>query len=368
MKVAKKKPDDKLQEVLKSIHNEVGDDAIRQGILTGGVLKCESISTRCLALDYALGVGGVPKGRVIEIFGPEGSGKTTLALTIVAECQRQGGIAAYIDAENAIDPTYAQNIGIDLDSLLFAQPDHGEQAIKICQKLIQSHLVGVIVIDSVAAMVPKEELDGEIDAKQMAPLARLMSKSLRMLSSEVNKSNICLIFINQIREKVGMMMPGANRETTPGGRALRYYASVRMDIRRKMSISEVVDGAKQIIGNVTMVKVIKNKVAPPFRNAEFAIIFGKGISEAGSLLDLGCKFKLIDKSGSWFSYNNQKIGQGWLASLKYLEENKDVMAELNMKLREKLLSKSNEEVFVGNGDTDDAEDIESGESGESGDS
>lgn len=357
-----KKPDDKLQEVIKSIHGEVGDDSIRQGILTGGVLKCESISTRCLALDHALGVGGVPKRRVVEIFGPEGSGKTTLALTIVAECQRQGGVAAYIDVENAIDPGYAQHIGVDLDSLLFSQPDYGEQAIKICQKLIQSHMVGVIVVDSVAAMVPKEELDGEIEDKQMAPLARLMSKSLRMLSSDVNKSNVCLIFINQIREKVGMMMPGANRETTPGGRALRYYSSVRMDIRRKMGISEMVDGAKQMIGNLTLVKVIKNKVAPPFRNAEFAIIFGKGISEAGSLLDLGCKFKLIDKSGSWFSYNDQKIGQGWWASVKFLEENTDILADLNIKLREKLLSKSNEEVFVGGDDTDDAENIESGES------
>jgi recombination protein RecA len=331
--------EERLNKIVAEIQQEVGEESFRAGILEGGVSNCEAISTRCLSLDVALGVGGVPKGRVVEIFGPESSGKTTLGLTIVAECQKSGGTAAYIDTENAIDPLYTQKIGVDLDKLLFSQPDCAEDAFRICEKLVRSELVGVIVIDSVAALVPKVELEGDIEDHNIAAQARLISKSLRKLSRIVSKSKTCLIFINQIREKVGMMMPGASRETTPGGRALRFYASVRMDIRRTGTVWEGSKQNREALANETLVKVIKNKVAPPFKNAKFNIVFGEGIQSTASIIDIAVKHKMIDKSGSWYSLEGTRLGQGMQPACKFLEENEDILMKLEGELREKLLPK-----------------------------
>jgi recombination protein RecA len=273
------------------------------------------ISTGCFSLDIALGVGGVPKGRIIEIFGPESGGKTTLALHIIAEAQKAGGFAAFIDAEHALDPEYAKNLGIDIDELLISQPDMGEQALEITETLVRSGALDLIVIDSVAALVPRAELEGDMGDAHMGLQARLMSQALRKLTGTVSKSNTCVIFINQIREKIGVMF--GNPETTPGGRALKFYTSIRMDIRRITSIKEGTD----IIGNRTRVKVVKNKMAAPFKMTEFDIMYGKGISYIGDILDLAVKGDIIQKTGSWFSYGDIRIGQGRENAKSYLEEN-----------------------------------------------
>mgnify|MGYP002851028515 FL=1 len=288
------------------------------------------ISTGSISLDHALGVGGVPRGRIIEIYGPEASGKTSLTLHIIAEAQKAGGVAAFIDAEHALDPEYAGNLGINLDDLLLSQPDTGEQALEIVEVLVRSGAVDVIVIDSVAALVPKSELDGDMGDSHMGLQARLMSQAMRKLAGVVNKSKTCLIFINQIRMKIGVMF--GNPETTTGGNALKFYSSVRMDIRR---IAALKDG-ENVIGNRTRVKVVKNKVAPPFRQVEFDIIYGKGISKTGDLLDLGVAHEIIAKSGTWFSYKENRIGQGRENSKRFLAENPKISAEIEKRLRETL--------------------------------
>ena len=287
----------------------------------------DAISTGALNLDIALGVGGLPRGRIVEIFGPESSGKTTLALHAIAEVQRKGGEAAFIDAEHALDPVYAKAIGVDIDNLIVSQPDTGEQALEIAEALIRSGAIDLIVVDSVAALVPKAEIDGDMGDSHIGLQARLMSQALRKLAGAINKTNATIIFINQLREKVGIMF--GNPETTPGGRALKFYASVRLDIRRIENIKK--DG--NVIGSRTRVKIVKNKVAPPFREAEFDIIYGEGISKIGSLLDLAVDLDIINKAGAWFSYNGEKISQGRDNAKIYLEEHPEVMAEVENKVR-----------------------------------
>ena len=289
-------------------------------------MEIEAISTGALNLDIALGIGGIPRGRIIEIYGPESSGKTTLALHAVAEAQKMGGEAAFIDAEHALDPSYAKKIGVDVDNLIVSQPDTGEQALEIAEALIRSGAIDIIVVDSVAALVPKAEIDGDMGDAHVGLQARLMSQALRKLAGTINKTNATIIFINQLREKVGIMF--GNPETTAGGRALKYYASVRMDIRRIEAIKQ--DG--EVVGNRTRVKVVKNKVAPPFREAEFDIVYGKGISKEGSVLDLAVNLDIIEKSGSWFSYNGEKIGQGRENVKRQLAENPKFMAEIEKKV------------------------------------
>ena len=287
----------------------------------------DAISTGALNLDIALGVGGLPRGRIVEIFGPESSGKTTLALHAIAEVQHKGGEAAFIDAEHALDPVYAKAIGVDIDNLIVSQPDTGEQALEIAEALIRSGAIDLIVVDSVAALVPKAEIDGDMGDSHIGLQARLMSQALRKLAGAINKTNATIIFINQLREKVGIMF--GNPETTPGGRALKFYASVRLDIRRIENIKK--DG--NVIGSRTRVKIVKNKVAPPFREAEFDIIYGEGISKIGSLLDLAVDLDIINKAGAWFSYNGEKISQGRDNAKIYLEEHPEVMAEVENKVR-----------------------------------
>ena len=294
-------------------------------------LNVEFIPTGALALDIALGIGGVPKGRVIEIYGPESSGKTTLAQHIVAESQKRGGIAAFIDAEHALDPEYARNLGVNVDELLISQPDTGEQALEITEELVRSGAIDVIVIDSVAALVPKAEIEKAMDEQQMGLQARLMSKALRKLTGIVGKTNTTVIFINQLRQKIGIMF--GNPETTTGGNALKYYASVRLDIRRIDSVKNK-DG--EDIGNRVKVKVVKNKVAPPFRIAEFDIIYGKGICAIGNILDVAVNMDIVKKAGAWFSYNDEKLGQGRDKSKEFLEANPDILNEIEQKVREKL--------------------------------
>ena len=294
---------------------------------TKEVVPVSVISTGCLSFDHALGVGGMPRGRVIEIFGPEASGKTTLALQVVAEVQKLKGTAAFIDAEHALDPGYAGKIGVDVDNLLLSQPDYGEQALEITEVLVRSGGIDLVVIDSVAALVPKAELDGEMGDSHMGLQARLMSQALRKLTGIVFKSNTCLIFINQIREKIGVMF--GNPETTTGGRALKFYSSVRVDVRRIAAIKE----GDRVVGNRTRVKVVKNKVAAPFRDAEFDILFGEGISREGDLLDLGVEHRVIEKGGSWFSYKGERIGQGRENARTFLKENPDIRARLENELR-----------------------------------
>ena len=285
------------------------------------------ISTGCLSLDVALGVGGIPRGRIIEVFGPESSGKTTLALHIVAEAQKTGGYAAFIDAEHAMDPEYAKNLGINLDELLVSQPDSGEQSLEIAETLVRSGALDIIVVDSVAALVPRAELEGDMGDSHMGLQARLMSQALRKLTGTVSRSNTTVLFVNQIREKIGVMF--GNPETTPGGRALKFYSSVRIDIRRITSLKEGSD----IVGNRTRVKIVKNKVAPPFKSTEFDIMYGKGISKEGDIIDLALKGDIIEKTGAWFSYGDMKIGQGRENAKHYLAENDDIYSEIIQKVR-----------------------------------
>mgnify|MGYP000919717720 CR=1 FL=1 len=292
-------------------------------------MNIDSISTGCLGLDIALGVGGVPKGRIIEIYGPESSGKTTLALHIIAEAQKRGGEAAFIDAEHALDPVYAKKLGVDIDNLIVSQPDTGEQALEITEHLVRSGVIDVIVVDSVAALVPKAEIDGEMGDSHIGLQARLMSQAMRKLSGIVSKSNTVAIFINQIREKVGIMF-GSN-ETTPGGRALKFYSSVRMDVRRIESIKQGTD----IVGNRTRVKIVKNKVAPPFKQAEFDIMYGEGISNEGTVLDIAVELDIVNKSGSWFSYNGERLGQGRENVKKHLKENPELLKQIETLCLEK---------------------------------
>ena len=291
-------------------------------------MEVEAIPTGALSLDIALGIGGVPRGRIVEVFGPESSGKTTLALHIIAEAQKMGGEAAFIDAEHALDPVYAKKLGVDIDNLIVSQPDTGEQALEITEALVRSGALDVIVVDSVAALVPKAEIDGEMGDSHMGLQARLMSQALRKLAGAINKSKTVLLFINQLREKIGVMF--GNPETTTGGRALKFYASVRMDIRKIEMMKQ--DG--QVVGNRVRVKVIKNKVAPPFREAEFDILYGKGISKVGNILDMAVNLDIVEKSGAWFSYNGQRISQGRENAKRYLEEHPDTMNEIEKKVRE----------------------------------
>jgi recombination protein RecA len=295
-----------------------------------GIVAMEVISTGSLGLDIALGIGGLPKGRIVEIYGPESSGKTTLAIHTIAEAQKKGGICAIIDAEHAFDSAYAQRLGVDVDSLLISQPDHGEQGLEIADRLILSGAVDVVVIDSVAALVPKGELEGEMGDSKMGLQARLMSQALRKLTATISKTNCCCIFINQLREKIGVMF--GNPETTTGGNALKFYASVRLDIRR---MAQIKDG-DEAVGNRVKVKVVKNKVAPPFRQAEFDIIFGHGISKVGELIDMGVEYGIVQKSGSWFSYDTNKLGQGRDAVKQLLLDNPEVAIEIEGKIKAKI--------------------------------
>jgi len=295
-----------------------------------GVTEQEVISTGSIGLDVALGIGGLPKGRVVEIYGPESSGKTTLAIHIIAEAQKKGGMCAFIDAEHAFDSIYAQKLGVDIDNLLISQPDYGEQALEIADRLILSGALDVVVIDSVAALVPKSELEGEMGDSKMGLQARLMSQALRKLTATISKTNSCCIFINQLREKIGVMF--GNPETTTGGNALKFYSSVRLDIRR---LAQIKDG-DEVVGNHIKVKVVKNKVAPPFRQAEFDIIYGEGISKLGEIIDMGVELGIVQKSGSWFSYNNDKLGQGREGVKKLLQDNPELANEIETKIREKI--------------------------------
>ena len=290
-------------------------------------MNVEAIPTGALSLDIALGIGGIPRGRIVEVYGPESSGKTTLALHMIAEAQKLGGEAAFVDAEHALDPVYAKHLGVDIDNLIVSQPDTGEQALEIAEALVRSGALDVIVIDSVAALVPKAEIDGDMGDSHIGLQARLMSQALRKLAGAINKSKCVIVFINQLREKVGVMF--GNPETTAGGRALKYYASVRLDIRKVENIKQ--DG--EVVGNRARVKVVKNKVAPPFREAEFDIVYGKGISKEGNILDIAVNLDIIEKSGSWFVYNGERIGQGRENVKKYLADNPEIMKEVEEKIR-----------------------------------
>ena len=303
-------------------------------------LDLDYISTGSLDLDIALGIGGVPRGRIIEIYGPESSGKTTIALHIIAEAQKEGGIAAFIDAEHALDPNYAKKLGVDIDNLIISQPDTGEQALEITEALVRSGAIDVVVIDSVAALVPKAEIEGEMGDSHIGLQARLMSQALRKLAGAINKSNSTCIFINQLREKVGVMF--GNPETTTGGRALKFYASIRLDVRKIDSIKQ----GEEIIGNRTRVKVVKNKVAPPFKQAEFDIMYGEGISREGSIVDAGVNAGIINKAGSWFSYNDIKLGQGRENAKEFLRQNPEIYQEIENSVRQKygLIKKENNDI------------------------
>ena len=339
-----------LDIALAGIEKQFGKGAIiRMG--ERAVRDIEVIPTGCLDLDMALGVGGLPRGRVIEIYGPESSGKTTVALHVVAEAQKMGGVAAFIDAEHALDPVYARKLGVDVDQLYVSQPDTGEQALEICEALVRSGAIDIVVIDSVAALVPKAEIDGEMGDSFVGLQARLMSQALRKLTGIVNKTNSTCIFINQRREKVGVMY--GNPETTPGGRALKFYASVRIDIRR----GEQLKDGSTVVGNRTKAKIVKNKVAPPFRTAEFDILYGEGISKEGSLLDNAVALDIIHKSGAWFSYGDQRIGQGRENTRKYLKENPEIAAEIDKLVRAELMGKNAPAVTEEN-DEDNAPDEE----------
>jgi recombination protein RecA len=296
----------------------------------GGIAPVEAITTGAISIDYALGIGGMPRGRVVEIYGPESSGKTTLALQVIAQAQKNGGLAAFVDAEHALDAAYAQKLGVDLEALLVSQPDNGEQALEIVEVLVRSNSVDVVVVDSVAALVPRAEIEGEMGDAQVGLQARLMSQALRKLTGAVSKSKTCLIFINQLREKIGVMF--GNPETTTGGRALKFYASVRVDIRR---IATIKDG-ENVVGGRTRVKIVKNKLAPPFREAEFDVMYGEGISREGDLLDLAVEHKIVDKSGAWFAYSGERLGQGRENSKQFLKDNPQVARAIEEKVRKEL--------------------------------
>jgi recombination protein RecA len=319
-----------LELALSQIEKQFGKGSILRLGSKDALVPVSVISTGSISLDAALGVGGLPRGRVIEVFGPESSGKTTIALQVIAEAQKKGGIAAFIDVEHALDPAYAKKLGVDIDNLLVSQPDYGEQALEITNHLTASGQIDVLVVDSVAALVPKAELDGEMGDSHMGVQARLMSQALRKLTGVVSRSRTCLIFINQIREKIGVMF--GNPETTTGGRALKFYATVRLDIRR---IAAIKDG-DVVIGNRTKVKVVKNKVAAPFREAEFDIIYGEGISKEGDLIDLGVAQNVVEKSGSWFSYKGERIGQGRENARQFLKDNPDIRQSIDTELRKAL--------------------------------
>lgn len=340
-----------LESALGQIEKQFGKGSVMKlGDFTA--MNVESIPTGALSLDVALGIGGIPKGRIIEIFGPESSGKTTLALHMIAECQKRGGEAAFIDAEHALDPVYAKHLGVDIDNLIVSQPDTGEQALEIAEALVRSGAIDIIVVDSVAALVPKAEIDGDMGDSHMGLQARLMSQALRKLAGAINKSKTVIIFINQLREKIGVMF--GNPETTTGGRALKFYASVRLDIRRIENIKQ--DG--EVKGSRTRVKIVKNKVAPPFREAEFDIVYGEGISKAGNILDMAVNLDIIEKSGSWFSYNGDRIGQGRENVKKYLKENPEILADVEKKVREncaKAFEQSLGEELPDNDDEDEEE-------------
>jgi len=312
------------------IEKQFGKGSIMRLGQKGAIQPIDAIPTGAISIDYALGVGGVPRGRVVEIFGPESSGKTTLALQVIAEAQKLGGMAAFVDAEHALDAAYAQKLGVDIDNLLVSQPDNGEQALEIVEVLIRSGGVDVVVVDSVAALVPKAEIEGEMGEAQMGLQARLMSQALRKLTGVVSKSKTCLIFINQLREKIGVMF--GNPETTTGGRALKFYASVRLDIRR---IASIKDG-DVVVGGRTRVKVVKNKVAPPFREAEFDVMYGEGISRTGDLIDLAVDKRIIDKSGAWFAYGGERLGQGRENAKQFLKDNPDICRAIEDRVRREL--------------------------------
>ena len=312
------------------IEKQFGKGSIMRLGQKGAIQPIDAISTGAISIDYALGIGGMPRGRVIEIFGPESSGKTTLALQVIAEAQRSGGMAAFVDAEHALDASYAQKLGVDVDNLLVSQPDNGEQALEIVEVLIRSNGVDVVVVDSVAALVPKAEIEGEMGEAQMGLQARLMSQALRKLTGAVSKSKTCLIFINQLREKIGVMF--GNPETTTGGRALKFYSSVRVDIRR---IASIKDG-DVVVGGRTRVKVVKNKVAPPFREAEFDVMYGEGISRYGDLIDIGVDKRIIEKSGAWFAYGGERLGQGRENAKQFLRDNPDIARTIEDRVRREL--------------------------------
>lgn len=322
-----------LEKVVHEIEKEYGKGAIMTLDQTVAAQGIDTISTGCITLDVALGIGGLPRGRVVEIYGPESSGKTTLALHAIAEAQKAGGIAAFIDAEHALDPIYAQKLGVDLDKLYISQPDCGEQALNITEMLVESSAIDLIVIDSVAALTPKAEIEGEMDDNAVGMQARLMSKALRKLTPIINKTNTCIIFINQLREKIGVMF--GSPETTTGGKALKFYASVRIDVRKADALKDT----SGIIGNRTKAKIVKNKLAPPFKVAEFDVIYGKGISQAGCILDMGVELGLIEKSGSWFSINGEKIAQGREKARDYIETHPEISSEIEKQIREKLVLK-----------------------------
>ena len=333
MSVNKSEKDKALEAAMAQIQKQFGKGAIMKLGDAGAQMNVEAISTGSISLDMATGIGGVPKGRIVEIYGPESSGKTTLTLHIIAEAQKSGGKAAFIDAEHALDPVYAKNLGVNVGELLVSQPDTGEQALEICDMLARSGALDIIVIDSVAALVPKAEIQGEMGDSHVGLQARLMSQALRKLTGTVNKSNTCVIFINQLREKVGVMF--GNPEVTTGGRALKFYSSMRMDVRRIESIKV----GDSVVGNRTRVKVVKNKVAPPFKQAEFDIMYGQGISKAGDLLDTAVEHKIMDKAGSWYSFEGERIGQGRENVKTYLQEHKDVMDKIESLLLDILAQK-----------------------------
>lgn len=330
MAVSRDEKDKALKEALSQIEKSFGKGAIMRLGDENAIANIEAISTGSISLDIASGIGGVPKGRVVEIFGPESSGKTTLTLHIVAEAQKQGGRAAFIDAEHALDPVYAGKLGVNVDDLLVSQPDTGEQALEICEMLVRSGAIDVIVIDSVAALVPKAEIQGDMGDSHVGLHARLMSQALRKLAGAINRSNTCAIFINQLREKVGVVY--GNPEVTTGGRALKFYSSMRIDIRR----SESIKVGDQIVGNRTKAKIVKNKVAPPFKQAEFDIMYGEGISKLGDIIDCAVAEGVIDKAGSWYSYEGDRIGQGRENLKSWLKENSEVANAIEVKVREKL--------------------------------
>ena len=320
-----------LEAALGHIEKQYGKGSVMKLGESGANMQVETVPTGSLSLDIALGVGGVPKGRIIEIYGPESSGKTTVALHMVAEVQKRGGIAGFIDAEHALDPVYAKNIGVDIDNLYISQPDNGEQALEITETMVRSGAVDIVIVDSVAALVPKAEIDGDMGDSHVGLQARLMSKALRKLTGIISKSKTIVIFINQIREKVGVMF--GNPETTTGGRALKFYASMRIEIRR----AEAIKNGTDVIGNRTRAKVVKNKVAPPFKVAEFDIMYGEGISVEGTLLDIAVNMDIIQKSGAWYSYNGSRISQGREAAKTYLKEHPDVAAEIDKTIRDTLV-------------------------------